>query len=45
MLLAEAHGVGTTDLSRIDVRGLSVKEALFPFEPAPAAGRADGNTG
>jgi hypothetical protein len=41
MLLAEAHGVGTADLSRIDMRGLSIQEALFPFEPAPAAGRAD----
>jgi hypothetical protein len=38
MLLAEQHGVGAADLSRIDVRGLSIQEALFPFEPAPAAG-------
>ena len=38
MLLAEQHGVGAADLSRIDVRGLSIREALFPFEPAPAAG-------
>jgi uncharacterized protein (DUF362 family) len=45
MLLAEAHGIGTTDLANIDVRGLSIKEALFPFEPAPAAGRADGARG
>jgi uncharacterized protein (DUF362 family) len=40
MLLAEGHGIGSADLSRIDVRGLSIKEALFPFDPAPAAGRA-----
>jgi uncharacterized protein (DUF362 family) len=45
MLLAEALGVGTTDLSRIDVRGLSVQEARFPFEPAPAAGRAGASGG
>ena len=31
--LAEAVGIGTTDLSRIDVRGLSVKDALFPYGP------------
>jgi hypothetical protein len=29
--LAEAHGIGTTDLKRIDVRGLALKEAVFPF--------------
>ena len=40
MLLAEAHGVGSADLERIDLRGLSVAEAKFPFEPAPAAGVA-----
>jgi len=45
LLLAEGHGVGTTDLSRIDVRGLTVDEALFHFEPAPAAGRADAASG
>jgi uncharacterized protein (DUF362 family) len=45
ILLAEGHGVGTADLSRIDVRGLSVQQALFPFEPAPAAGRADSGRG
>ncbi len=45
ILLAEGHGVGTADLSRIDVRGLSVQEALYPFEPAPAAGQADGARG
>lgn len=31
MLLAERHGLGTTDLKRIEVRGLSVEQALFPF--------------
>jgi uncharacterized protein (DUF362 family) len=29
--LAEAHGVGTTDLKRIDVRGVSLEKALFRF--------------
>ncbi len=29
--LAEALGVGTTDLNRIDVRGLALKEAVFRF--------------
>jgi len=33
--LAEARGVGTTDLKNIEVRGLSIREALFPFS-APA---------
>lgn len=32
--LAEAHGVGTTDLKNIDVRGLSIKEATFRFAGA-----------
>src|SRR5688572_18366267 len=32
MLLAEAHGVGTTDLKRIDVRGVSIEQAMFRFE-------------
>jgi uncharacterized protein (DUF362 family) len=40
MLLAEAHGVGSAELERIDVRGLSIAEAKFAFEPAPAAGVA-----
>jgi uncharacterized protein (DUF362 family) len=40
MLLAEAHGVGSADLERIEVRGLRVAEARFPFEPAPKAGVA-----
>jgi hypothetical protein len=32
MLLAEAVGIGSTDLGRIDVRGVSIKNALFDFE-------------
>jgi hypothetical protein len=31
LLLAESLGVGTADLKNIDVRGLPVREALFPF--------------
>ncbi len=31
-LLADG-GIGTNDLKRIDVRGLSVEEALFPYAP------------
>lgn len=42
LLLAEARGVGSADLSRIDVRGLSIEEAKYPFEPAPGAGIAGG---
>jgi len=32
MLLAEAVGIGSADLSRIDVRGLSIRQALYDFE-------------
>jgi uncharacterized protein (DUF362 family) len=32
LLLAEARGVGSADLKKIDVRGLSIREALFPFK-------------
>ena len=32
LLLAEGHGVGTTDLTRIDVRGLSIEKALCRFD-------------
>lgn len=32
MLLAEEVGIGSADLSRIDVRGTSIKDALFDFE-------------
>jgi uncharacterized protein (DUF362 family) len=33
--LAEAKGVGTTDLARIEVAGLSVKDAFHDFGPGP----------
>ncbi len=33
--LAEAAGLGTTDLSRIEVAGLSVKQALCDYGPGP----------
>ncbi len=33
--LCEAAGVGTTDLSRIEVAGLSIKDALHDFGPGP----------
>ena len=32
MLLAEGHGIGNTDLSRIEVRGESIADARFRFE-------------
>ena len=32
MLLAEAAGLGSADLENIDVRGVSVKEAMFDYE-------------
>lgn len=38
MLMAEQHGIGAVDLSRIDLRGLTLEEARYPFEPAPQAG-------
>jgi uncharacterized protein (DUF362 family) len=31
LLLAEAHGVGAADLSRIDVRGTAIADALYRF--------------
>jgi hypothetical protein len=31
LLLAEALGAGSADLKRIEVRGLSIAEARFPF--------------
>ncbi|MGO9010124.1 MAG: DUF362 domain-containing protein [Bryobacteraceae bacterium] len=31
MLLAEAHGAGSADLSRIDVRGLTIQQALYEY--------------
>ncbi|MEO7145251.1 MAG: DUF362 domain-containing protein [Bryobacteraceae bacterium] len=33
--LAEAVGLGTTDLSRIDIRGLKLKDAVMDFGPGP----------
>jgi uncharacterized protein (DUF362 family) len=33
--LAEAVGIGTTDLSRIELAGLSIKEAQVDFGPGP----------
>ncbi|HZQ55920.1 MAG TPA: DUF362 domain-containing protein [Bryobacteraceae bacterium] len=35
--LAEAVGLGTTDLNRIEVVGLSIKEARVDFGPGPVA--------
>lgn len=32
MLMAEAVGMGTADLTKIDVRGVPIKDALFDFE-------------
>jgi hypothetical protein len=32
MLLAEAHGVGAADLQRIDVRGVSIAQALYRYD-------------
>jgi hypothetical protein len=32
LLLAEGHGVGSTELSRIDVRGVSIEKALYRFD-------------
>jgi uncharacterized protein (DUF362 family) len=32
LLLAEAHGAGSADLSRIDVRGLAIAQALYRYE-------------
>jgi uncharacterized protein (TIGR03437 family) len=39
--LAEAVGIGTTDLGRIEVAGLSVREALFDFGPGPVGAPVD----
>ena len=33
LLLAEGAGLGTADLSRIEVRGLSIAEARYPYRP------------
>jgi hypothetical protein len=32
MLLAEGHGVGTTDLNRIEVAGVPIAQALYRYE-------------
>jgi len=32
MLLAEAVGLGSADLNKIDMRGVSIKEAMFEYE-------------
>ncbi len=33
--LCEAKGIGTTDLKRIEVAGLSIKDALYDYGPGP----------
>jgi hypothetical protein len=33
--LAEAVGIGTADLNRIEVAGLTIKEARIDFGPGP----------
>jgi hypothetical protein len=32
LLLAEGHGIGTTDLKRIEVRGMPIAQALYRFD-------------
>jgi len=32
LLLAEGHGVGSTDLKRIEVRGVSIEQALYRYD-------------
>ena len=32
MLLAEARGLGSADLNRIDMRGVAIRDALYEFE-------------
>jgi uncharacterized protein (DUF362 family) len=32
LLLAEAHGIGTADLKRIEVRGLRIEQALYRYD-------------
>jgi len=32
LLLAEGHGVGTTDLKRIEVRGVAIEQALYRYD-------------
>lgn len=33
LTLAESAGLGSTDLTKIDVRGVPIKKAVYPFEP------------
>jgi hypothetical protein len=32
MILAEAAGIGSADLTKIDVRGVPIKDAMFEYE-------------
>jgi hypothetical protein len=32
VLMGEAVGIGTTDLAKIDVRGVPIKDAVYDFE-------------
>ncbi len=32
LLLAEGHGIGTTDLKRIEVRGVAIEQALYRYD-------------
>ena len=32
LLLAEAHGIGTTDLKQIEIRGLPMEQALYRYD-------------
>ena len=32
LVLAEGHGVGTTDLGKIDVRGVSIRDAIYRYD-------------
>jgi uncharacterized protein (DUF362 family) len=41
MQLGASAGVGTNDLKRIEVRGLTVDQARFPFDSPPAQAVAD----
>jgi hypothetical protein len=33
LLLAERLGAGSADLNRIDVRGVTLQDAVFPYRP------------
>ena len=35
LMLAEAVGIGSTDLTRIEVAGLAIKDAHIDFGPGP----------